>query len=86
MLCVSRSLDDPGHLLDGTGAFGSSGAGGSAPPQWGSDAEVEPDPPDWTAGVSEEVLKNLTAKEKKRQEVLNGELFTLLISSVGCAA
>jgi hypothetical protein len=37
-----------------------------------SDLEAEPDPPDWSRGVDEEVLKNLCAREKKRQEVING--------------
>lgn len=62
-----RSLEDPNQTVEGAGL-------GSAPPQWGSDAEVEPDPPDWTSGVDEEVLKSLSPREKKRQEVIN-ELF-----------
>jgi len=37
-----------------------------------SDLEAEPDPPDWSRGVDEEVLKNLCARDKKRQEVING--------------
>jgi len=37
-----------------------------------SDLEAEPDPPDWSRGVDDEVLKNLCAREKKRQEVING--------------
>jgi len=40
--------------------------------EWDSDLEAEPDPPDWSRGVDEEVLKNLCAREKKRQEVING--------------
>ncbi|XP_066992612.2 rho guanine nucleotide exchange factor 12 isoform X3 [Anabrus simplex] len=39
-----------------------------------SDLEAEPDPPDWMQGVDEEVLKTLSPREKKRQEVIN-ELF-----------
>ncbi|KAL0273501.1 UNVERIFIED_CONTAM: hypothetical protein PYX00_006146 [Menopon gallinae] len=39
-----------------------------------SDTEAEPDPPDWTKGVDENVLKSLSSREKKRQEVIN-ELF-----------
>lgn len=37
-----------------------------------SDTEAETDPPDWTKGVDEAILKSLTAREKKRQEVVNG--------------
>jgi hypothetical protein len=40
--------------------------------EWDSDLEAEPDPPDWSRGVDEDVLKNLCAREKKRQEVING--------------
>ncbi|KAF4522084.1 hypothetical protein B566_EDAN004069 [Ephemera danica] len=39
-----------------------------------SDMEAEPDPPDWTRLVSEAELKQLSPREKKRQEVIN-ELF-----------
>ncbi|KAK6619063.1 hypothetical protein RUM44_003445 [Polyplax serrata] len=39
-----------------------------------SDTEAEPDPPDWTRRVDENVLKSMTPREKKRQEVIN-ELF-----------
>lgn len=38
-----------------------------------SDTEAEPDPPDWTRRVDENVLKSMTPREKKRQEVINGE-------------
>ena len=41
--------------------------------EWDSDLEAEPDPVDWTKGVDEEVLKQLSAREKKRQEVINGK-------------
>ena len=37
-----------------------------------SDTEAETDPPDWTRGVDETILKSLTSREKKRQEVING--------------
>jgi hypothetical protein len=43
--------------------------------EWDSDLEVEPDPVDWSRGVDEEVLKQLSAREKKRQEVINGMLY-----------
>lgn len=36
-----------------------------------SDLEAEPDPPDWSSGVDEEVLKTLSASDKKRKEVIN---------------
>ena len=39
-----------------------------------SDTEAEPDPPDWTRRVDENVLKSLTPREKKRQEVINGKI------------
>lgn len=71
---IFRSLEDHNHTGDGSGnaSQGASGSAG-APPQWGSDAELEPDPPDWTSSVSEEILKSLTSREKKRQEVINGK-------------
>jgi len=58
----------------GTSA-GTPGVAGGYPPhtEWDSDTEAEPDPPDWTKGVGEDVLKNLSVREKKRQEVINGE-------------
>ena len=37
-----------------------------------SDIEVEHDAPDWTKDVPEETLSQLEPREKKRQEVLNG--------------
>jgi hypothetical protein len=40
--------------------------------EWDSDLEAEPDPVDWSKGVDEEVLKHLSARELKRQEVING--------------
>jgi RhoGEF, Guanine nucleotide exchange factor for Rho/Rac/Cdc42-like GTPases len=40
--------------------------------EFDSDLEAEPDPPEWSRGVDEEVLKSLCAREKKRQEVING--------------
>jgi hypothetical protein len=46
----------------------------SSAAEWDSDLEVEPDPVDWSRGVDEEVLKQLSAREKKRQEVINGML------------
>lgn len=42
--------------------------------EWDSDLEAEPDPVDWSKGVDEEVLKHLSARELKRQEVINGML------------
>jgi hypothetical protein len=46
----------------------------SSTAEWDSDLEAEPDPGDWSRGVDEEVLKRLSAREKKRQEVINGML------------
>ena len=52
--------------------------------EWDSDAEAEPDPTDWSRGVDEEVLKNLCAREKKRQEVINGMLTEYSSEILGC--
>jgi Rho guanine nucleotide exchange factor 12 len=49
-----------------------SGSGGPDA-AWDSDMEAEPDPPDWTRLVSEAELKQLSPREKKRQEVINGK-------------
>ncbi len=38
-----------------------------------SDFETEVDPPDWRLSLSPEDLENLKPKEKKRQDVINGE-------------
>ncbi|XP_049947782.1 rho guanine nucleotide exchange factor 12 [Schistocerca serialis cubense] len=81
---VCRSLDSPSNSLEAvSGGQASdtltltppapcSDSGSSAPLD--SDLEAEPDPPDWMQGVEEEVLQNLSPREKKRQEVIN-ELF-----------
>ncbi|XP_026671455.1 rho guanine nucleotide exchange factor 12 isoform X6 [Ceratina calcarata] len=67
----TRSLDSPSTSLEqvhpATSATNTSTS-------WDSDVDVEPDPPDWSQGVAEEVLMRLSNAEKKRQEVIN-ELF-----------
>lgn len=70
----TRSLDSPSTSLEqvhpATSATNTSTS-------WDSDVDVEPDPPDWSQGVAEDVLARLSNAEKKRQEVING-LFLLL--------
>lgn len=39
-----------------------------------SDIEIEQDAPDWMKNVPEDVLAQMTHREKKRQEILNGNL------------
>ncbi|KAF3422016.1 hypothetical protein E2986_12046 [Frieseomelitta varia] len=67
----TRSLDSPSTSLEqvhpATSATNTSTS-------WDSDVDVEPDPPDWSQGVAEDVLARLSNAEKKRQEVIN-ELF-----------
>ncbi|OAD46957.1 Rho guanine nucleotide exchange factor 12 [Eufriesea mexicana] len=67
----TRSLDSPSTSLEqvhpATSATNTSTS-------WDSDVDVEPDPPDWSQGVTEDVLAHLSNAEKKRQEVIN-ELF-----------
>ncbi|CAK9805241.1 Rho guanine nucleotide exchange factor 12 [Anthophora quadrimaculata] len=67
----TRSLDSPSTSLEqvhpATSATNTSTS-------WDSDVDVEPDPPDWSQGVAEDVLSRLSNAEKKRQEVIN-ELF-----------
>ncbi|KAJ9582237.1 hypothetical protein L9F63_003366, partial [Diploptera punctata] len=76
----TRSLDSPSTSLEMVTAARTHEAitvtltPNSSTTEWDSDLEVEPDPGDWTKGVDEEVLKQLSAREKKRQEVVN-ELF-----------
>ena len=58
---------------------GSGGAGGvhsSEPsrPQDDSDFEADRDPPDWRVFIDKEEMDKLKPKEKKRQDVINGEL------------
>ncbi|XP_012276921.1 rho guanine nucleotide exchange factor 11 [Orussus abietinus] len=67
----TRSLDSPSTSLEQVHPA-SSAANTST--SWDSDVDVEPDPPDWSQGVAEEVLSRLGNSEKKRQEVIN-ELF-----------
>ncbi|XP_058799501.1 rho guanine nucleotide exchange factor 12 isoform X2 [Phymastichus coffea] len=66
----TRSLDSPSTSLEQVHP-----ATANASASWGdSDVDVEPDPPDWSQGVAEEVFARLSNVEKKRQEVIN-ELF-----------
>ncbi|KAG8040482.1 hypothetical protein G9C98_002478 [Cotesia typhae] len=67
----TRSLDSPSTSLE---QVHPANAGHHTSNSWDSDVDVEPDPPDWSHGVTEEVLSNLSNSEKKRQEVIN-ELF-----------
>ncbi|XP_015111915.1 rho guanine nucleotide exchange factor 12 isoform X5 [Diachasma alloeum] len=67
----TRSLDSPSTSLE---QVHSTAPGNNNTSSWDSDVDVEPDPPDWSQGVSEEVLARLSNSEKKRQEVIN-ELF-----------
>ncbi|XP_066599508.1 rho guanine nucleotide exchange factor 12-like isoform X2 [Prorops nasuta] len=67
----TRSLDSPSTSLEQV--HPTAGAA-NASTSWDSDVDVEPDPPEWSVGVPEEVLARLSVAEKKRQEVIN-ELF-----------
>ncbi|XP_073986570.1 rho guanine nucleotide exchange factor 2 isoform X3 [Rhodnius prolixus] len=72
----SRSLDSPSNSLE---AVSSAHTGQQQQQQqqqqpWDSDMEVEPEITDWTASVPDDVFKNLSSHEKKRQEIIN-ELF-----------
>ena len=77
-LYYCRSLDSPSNSLETVTAARTQEVGtvtltaNNSTAEWDSDLEAEPDPPDWSRGVDEEVLKNLCAREKKRQEVING--------------
>lgn len=64
----TRSLDSPSTSLEQVHPTVLTTSTSS----WDSDVDVEPDPPDWSQGVSEEVLARLGNTEKKRQEVING--------------
>ncbi|XP_051166448.1 rho guanine nucleotide exchange factor 11 isoform X3 [Leptopilina boulardi] len=66
----TRSLDSPSTSLEQVPTTSASNTSTS----WDSDVDVEPDPPDWSQGVADEVLARLSNSEKKRQEVIN-ELF-----------
>ena len=62
-------------LSGGTSASSSFGAGVGGGPlltPWDSDVEADPDPPDWTRNIDQEIIDKMTAKEKQRQEVVNG--------------
>nr|XP_050855300.1 uncharacterized protein LOC127066076 isoform X3 [Vespula vulgaris] len=67
----TRSLDSPSTSLEQVHPVTSSA---NASTSWDSDVDVEPDPSDWSQGVTEEILARLSNSEKKRQEVIN-ELF-----------
>uniref|UniRef100_A0A0A9WXR4 Rho guanine nucleotide exchange factor 12 n=1 Tax=Lygus hesperus TaxID=30085 RepID=A0A0A9WXR4_LYGHE len=69
----TRSLESPSQSLDAVGG-GSGQPPGQQATAWDSDMEAEPDPPDWTTSVPEEVFSQLSPNERKRQEVIN-ELF-----------
>ncbi|XP_003701940.1 rho guanine nucleotide exchange factor 2 isoform X8 [Megachile rotundata] len=67
----TRSLDSPSTSLEQVHPATSAA---NTSTSWDSDVDVEPDPPDWSQGVAEDVLSRLSNAEKKRQEVIN-ELF-----------
>ncbi|XP_033211602.1 rho guanine nucleotide exchange factor 12 isoform X2 [Belonocnema kinseyi] len=67
----TRSLDSRSTSLEQVHPAASASNSSTS---WDSDVDVEPDPPDWSQGVAEEVLARLSNSEKKRQEVIN-ELF-----------
>ncbi|XP_076383350.1 rho guanine nucleotide exchange factor 2 isoform X1 [Megalopta genalis] len=67
----TRSLDSPSTSLEQVHPTTSAT---NTSTSWDSDVDVEPDPPDWSQGVAEDVLARLSNAEKKRQEVIN-ELF-----------
>jgi len=61
--------------LGGSGAGAERGGAGShvqAP--WDSDIEADPDPPDWTRNLDPDAVEKMPAKEKQRQEVINGKI------------
>uniref|UniRef100_A0A8D9EQ02 Rho guanine nucleotide exchange factor 12 n=1 Tax=Cacopsylla melanoneura TaxID=428564 RepID=A0A8D9EQ02_9HEMI len=77
----SRSFDSPSNSCEAVSTSRTDPTSAPPPPSssssrvpWDSDTEAEQDPPDWTKTVPEDILKSLTAREKKRQEVIN-ELF-----------
>lgn len=43
-----------------------------------SDMEADPDPPDWARMVPEAVLHNMTGRERKRQDIINGKFLIFL--------
>lgn len=44
-----------------------------------SDMEADPDPPDWARLVPEAVLHNMTGRERKRQDIINGKFFMITL-------
>ena len=42
---------------------------------WDSDFDTEPDPPDWRHSIDQDELNQLNPREKKRQDVINGNWF-----------
>jgi hypothetical protein len=40
---------------------------------WDSDFETDPDPPDWRLAINQDELNQLKPRERKRQDVINGE-------------
>ncbi|XP_054000188.1 rho guanine nucleotide exchange factor 12 isoform X1 [Hylaeus anthracinus] len=67
----TRSLDSPSTSLE---QVHPSTSATNTSTSWDSDVDVEPDTPDWSQGVAEDLLARLSNAEKKRQEVIN-ELF-----------
>ncbi|XP_024942922.1 rho guanine nucleotide exchange factor 11 isoform X3 [Cephus cinctus] len=67
----TRSLDSPSTSLE---QVHPAVTAANSSTSWDSDVDVEPDPPDWSQSVPEDVLARLSNSEKKRQEVIN-ELF-----------
>lgn len=71
----TRSLDSPSTSLEQVHPATSAA---NTSTSWDSDVDVEPDPPDWSQGVAEDVLARLSNAEKKRQEVINGSSLLFL--------
>lgn len=66
---VSGGVGRPGEAVSTPHNGGSAGTGNT--PLWDSDTEAEAEAPDWKNSVPEEIVKQLTPHEIKRQEVIN---------------
>ena len=76
-MSYSSSLDSPATSMQDMAGGRSSEAATVASSQlsqinWDSDFETEPDPPDWRHSINQEELNQLNPREKKRQDVING--------------
>ena len=71
---LSSALSDGSSGISIALSTTSFGQGSGVLTPWDSDIEADPDPPEWTRNLDPDVVDKMTAKEKQRQEIINGNI------------